>query len=178
MLLKDIASRVSDDVELLHEGEIFYLVLNGKKDNVFNTKKILKISALLDKVNASKGPAVLVTISTCPKRFSTGFDLDYWNAAPSNMTISISAMQLLMKKLLTLSVPTIAVTHGHVYAGGLIFAMCHDFRIGNVAGKGKWCLSEINIGRPLPVMYSHIVRETMPMQSARALLMGPNFSAA
>ena len=51
MLLKDIASRVSDDVELLHEGEIFYLVLNGKKDNVFNTKKILKISALLDKVN-------------------------------------------------------------------------------------------------------------------------------
>lgn len=176
LALKDLKARVSDDVELLHEGEVFYLVLNGKKDNTFNAKKIAKISALLDKVNKSTGPAVLVTVSTNPKRFSTGFDLDYWAADPRNVVVSIAAMQKLLAKLLTLNVPTIAVTEGHVYAGGLIFAMCHDFRIGNIAGKGRWCLSEINIGRPLPIMYSEIIRETMPKQASRTLLMGPALS--
>ena len=46
-----------------------------------------------------------------------------------------------------------AILNGHTYAGGLIFALCHDFR---TMGKnvGKLCLNEININFSMPTAYS------------------------
>ena len=55
-------------------------------------------------------------------------------------------MQQLLAKLMTLNVPTMAVINGHAYAGGLILALAHDFRIMK-QNSGVLCLSEINIGR-------------------------------
>jgi len=50
---------------------------------------------------------------------------------------------------------------GHSYAGGLIFAMCHDFRIMK-AQSGKLCLSELNVGLTLPPAYMTLLAELMP----------------
>ena len=62
----------------------------------------------------------------------------------------------MLAKLLSFPMPTICVIHGHTYAGGLIFALCHDFKVIR-EGSGKLCLSEINIGRTLPPAYAHLV---------------------
>jgi enoyl-CoA hydratase/carnithine racemase len=97
-------------------------------------------------VSQSEGPAVLVTISTSPKIFSTGFKLEYWKQGNINIYESIPKMQLLLAKLMTLNVPTMAVINGHAYAGGLILALAHDYRIMK-QNSGVLCLSEINIGR-------------------------------
>ncbi len=60
---------------------------------------------------------------------------------------------------------------GHVYAGGLIFAMCHDYRVMK-ANSGKLCLSEINIGNVLPPAYNDICKYSMPRQILREMIMG------
>jgi len=38
--------------------------------------------AILDKIEATKGPGVMVTIGTGERHFSSGFDLPYWMADP------------------------------------------------------------------------------------------------
>ena len=75
---------------LVRDGQIFYLVLNDpNKDNTIDNEKIDKLNKYLDEVESSKGPAVLVTVATGSRMFSTGFDLQFWAADLSNIMSSI-----------------------------------------------------------------------------------------
>ena len=172
-MLKDVIAKVKDDIGLVREGNIFYLVMNSGKDNTFDLNYINKFSKCLDEVASSEGAAVMITVSTSPKIFSTGFKLEYWQASKLNILESIGAFQLLLAKLICLNVPTMALISGHCYAGGLMLAMAHDFRIMR-EGSGVLCLSEINLGKTLPPAYDKILKWTMPIQSYRAMFMGIN----
>ena len=79
----------------------------------------------------------------------------------------------MLSKLISLSVPTMALISGHCYAGGLIMAMCHDFRIMR-EGSGVLCLSEINLGVGVPPALDKLLKSTMPIQSYRAMSLGIN----
>ena len=61
-----------------------------------------------------------------------------------------------------------AVINGHAYAGGLMFALMHDFRI-MANGKGRLCLSELKIGFPLPPGYNAYCKATMNIQTYRKI---------
>jgi len=61
-----------------------------------------------------------------------------------------------------------AVINGHAYAGGLIFALMHDFRI-MAKGAGRLCLSELKIGLPLPPPYNAYCKATLNTQTYRKL---------
>ena len=69
---------------------VHYVVLT-RKDNVFNTELVKTYLALLDKIEATEGPGVMVTIGTGSKIFSTGFDLNFWASSYDNMAESIDA---------------------------------------------------------------------------------------
>lgn len=85
------ASSIQEDVQLVKQGNIFFLILNDHGDNSFDLEKINKISGFLDQVNKSEGAAVMITVSTSPKIFSTGFKLEYWSASVLNPLESIPA---------------------------------------------------------------------------------------
>lgn len=53
--------------------------------------------------------------------------------------------------------PTIALLNGHAFAGGLMTAMHHDYRIMNPS-KGYICLNELDFGVPLMPAMSAIFR--------------------
>jgi len=95
LTLQQVFDKVNEQKDprlgLVKDGSIFYLVLNNG-ENTFNFEIIAKFNALLDEIEASTGPAVLVTIGTGTKRFSTGFDLKFWAKELSNPLISISSM--------------------------------------------------------------------------------------
>ncbi len=99
---------------------------------------------MLDLVANSEGPVVLVTMGTGPKIFSTGFDMTHWKADVINCLETSANMLSVFLKLLTLNVPTLCLMNGNTYAGGLFFALCHDFRI--IKTKGKICFTEILVG--------------------------------
>lgn len=44
--------------------------------------------------------------------------------------------------------PTVAWMNGHAFAGGLMLAMHHDYRVMN-AERGFACLNELEFGAPL-----------------------------
>ena len=77
----------------------------------------------------------------------------------------------MLAKFLTVNVPSLCVINGHCYAGGLILALCHDFRTMHVNG-GKLCLSEINVGMSLAPAYDVLCKSLMGVQIYRDMVMG------
>jgi enoyl-CoA hydratase/carnithine racemase len=57
--------------------------------------------------------------------------------------------------------PTIALINGHAFAGGLMLAMYHDYRIFNPS-RGFLCLNELDFGAPLKPPMSSIFRQKVP----------------
>ena len=88
-------------------------------------------------------------------------DMSVWFTQMGYQFKIISNLQLLLAKLLAFPMPTVCVISGHAYAGGLIFALSHDFRIMK-AGSGKLCLSEISVGKALGPAYANLVKHLMP----------------
>ena len=118
-----------EEIGYVRDGPIHYVVLNNKRDFVFNLDRINRFLAILDQIeseSASEGPGVLVTVGTGKKMFSTGFDLPYWLKSYENHTSSIVRFQELMARLLELSIPSMCVFNGSAFAGGYILGVCHD----------------------------------------------------
>ena len=59
------------------DAPIHYIVLN-RNDNTFDMKFLDQYYSVLEKIEATKGPGVMITISAGNKLFSTGFNLPYW----------------------------------------------------------------------------------------------------
>ncbi len=57
--------------------------------------------------------------------------------------------------------PTVALVNGHAFAGGLMLAMYHDYRIFNPS-RGFLCLNELDFGSPLKPAMSSIFRQKVP----------------
>lgn len=57
--------------------------------------------------------------------------------------------------------PTIAVMNGHAFAGGLMLAMYHDYRVFNPS-RGFLCLNELDFGYPLKPAMSSIFKQKIP----------------
>lgn len=57
--------------------------------------------------------------------------------------------------------PTIALVNGHAFAGGLMTAMMHDYRIMN-PHRGFICINELEFGAPLPAPMASIFRQKVP----------------
>ena len=115
------------------------------------------IHACLDEIEQSTGPACLVTIGTGERMFSTGFDLKMWTTGIIPQWQSILSIQGMFDRMLTLGIPTVCVMNGFTMAGGLLFALMHDFRIMKDE-KNFVCLSEINIGFSLPPAFASMVK--------------------
>lgn len=64
--------------------------------------------------------------------------------------------------------PTIALLNGHTYAGGLMLAMAHDYRLAP-SPKGFICLNEVLFGAPLKPPMAAIFRNKLPATTCRIL---------
>lgn len=66
--------------------------------------------------------------------------------------------------------PTICLLNGHAFAGGLMLAMYHDYRIQNPA-KGFLCINELEFGVPLQPAMMSVFREKLHPSSFRDLIL-------
>jgi enoyl-CoA hydratase/carnithine racemase len=66
--------------------------------------------------------------------------------------------------------PTVAWINGHAFAGGLMFAMYHDYRIFNPS-RGFLCLNELDMGAPLKPPMSSIFRQKVAPATYRSLVL-------
>jgi enoyl-CoA hydratase/carnithine racemase len=66
--------------------------------------------------------------------------------------------------------PTVALINGHCFAGGLLTAMMHDYRIMN-PHKGFLCMNEVDFGAPLMPPMSSIFRQKLRADTYRNMVL-------
>lgn len=139
-------------IKLDRQDTTFILTLDDE-ENRWNTTFVRAISDALDEVEASKGPAALVTTASHPKFFSNGLDLE-WRASSGehrggDRDAFGSEFMTLMGRIITLPVPSICAINGHAFGAGFMMALCHDVRFMR-RDRGFACANEVEIGMVIP----------------------------
>ncbi len=71
--------------------------------------------------------------------------------------------------------PVVMAVNGHAIGGGLVLALCGDYRVGST--EGKIGLTETRVGVPYPAGAITVVRAELPPASARAMALRAHLMA-
>ncbi len=66
--------------------------------------------------------------------------------------------------------PVVAAVNGHAIAGGLILALCADYRVGS--SEGKYGVTEVKAGVGYPAVAMAVVRAELHAPAARRFVLG------
>lgn len=163
-------------IDLEKKGDVFVLTMNAE-DNRLNRTFLDAFHGAVDEVEASEGPAALVTTGGVEKFYSNGLDLE-WMGTQSDADNQAFVGDLigLFARLLALPIPSVAAITGHAFAGGAMLALAHDFRVMR-ADRGYFCLPEVDIRIPLVAGMTALITERLSGSTLRdAVLSGSRFS--
>ncbi|MEZ7964637.1 MAG: enoyl-CoA hydratase-related protein [Pseudomonadales bacterium] len=139
-------------IQLDRQDNTFILTLDDE-ENRWNTTFVRTISDALDEVEASTGPAALVTTASHPKFFSNGLDLEWRSTTGAHRGGDRAAFgsefMTLMGRIITLPVPSVCAINGHAFGAGFMMALCHDVRMMR-RDRGFACANEVEIGMVIP----------------------------
>lgn len=154
-------------IDLQRDGNVFTLTMNAG-ENRWNTTFVRAFSAALDEIEASEGPAAVVTTSANEKFFSNGLDLDWVAKAPDqpdhpggDRKAFGPEFMTVMSRIITLNVPSIAAINGHAFGAGFMTAMCHDVRVMR-EDRGFVCANEMQLGMIIPPPELALFRHKLP----------------
>jgi enoyl-CoA hydratase len=103
--------------------------------------------------------------------FSAGLDL---KAAPElsrhQQRETVSGINRLFSAWYGFPRPVVAAVNGHAVAGGLILALCADYRV--CASDARLGLTELRAGLPYPLAAISVVRAELSPGAARRLVLG------
>ena len=154
-------------INLTKEGTVFTLSLNDA-ENRWNTTFVREFAEALDEVEASSGPAALVTTSANEKFFSNGLDLDWIRSTGEHRggerTVFADEFMTLMGRLITLPIPSVCAINGHAFGAGFMAALCHDVRIMR-EDRGFVCANEMQLGMTIPRPELALFRHKIPMNA-------------
>ena len=136
-----------------HENVFVLTMVDG--ENRWTTTFTREFAKALDEVEASEGPAALVTASAHEKFFSNGLDVEWIMGSDADhpggdRKVFGAEFMELMGRIITLPVPTVCAVNGHGFGAGFMSALCHDVRIMR-EDRGFLCANELEIGLTVPI---------------------------
>ncbi|PFH61405.1 hypothetical protein XA68_17457 [Ophiocordyceps unilateralis] len=146
------------------QSGIYLLAWSSLPDNRLTTPFCRALLEALDALELSRPPGVLVTTSAITKFYSNGLDLAHAIATEGFWALLYSVW----RRFLTYPMPTIALINGHAFAGGLMLATAHDYRLAP-RNRGYLCLNELLFGAPLKPAMAAIFRHKLPPSTLRDL---------
>ncbi len=152
-------------IDLERHGDVFTMTMNAG-ENRWNTTFVEEVDKVLNEVEASEGPAALVTTAASDKFFSNGLDLD-WVRQPEehpqagDRTTFADLFMKLMSRMITFPIPTVAAVNGHAFGAGFMYALCHDIRHMR-SDRGFMCANEMQLGLSIPVPELALFRHKLP----------------
>ncbi len=154
-------------IDLTREGNVFVLTMNDD-ENRWNTTFVRSMSKALDEVEASTGPAALLTTSANKKFYSNGLDLD-WRVSTGDhrggdRDVFGDEFMTLMARLITFPMPTVSAINGHAFGAGFMNALCHDVRMMR-SDRGFICANEMELGMVIPNPELALFRHKIPMNA-------------
>ncbi|KAL7423712.1 hypothetical protein Q5752_001294 [Cryptotrichosporon argae] len=117
-------------------------------------------------------PGALVITSGVLKFFSNG--LDYASAMKDERFFE-HVFDPVAYRLLTFPLVTVAAINGHAFAGGMVLALCCDFRV-MTSSKGLLSMNEISFGSPFPNSFSALLALKIPPRHLRDTLLGKRWA--
>ncbi|GAP90557.1 putative enoyl- hydratase isomerase family protein [Rosellinia necatrix] len=135
--------------------KVYLLTFTSPSDNRLTPSFCRAMLTALDVVELEHERGVVVTTSGIGKFYSNGLDLGLAMSTPAFWEDSLYP---LYRRLLTYPMPTVALVNGHAFAGGIMLAMHHDYRVFTGSGRGFICVNELEFGAPLPPPLSSIFR--------------------
>ncbi|KPI42340.1 Enoyl-CoA delta isomerase 1, peroxisomal [Cyphellophora attinorum] len=131
--------------------QVYLLAFSDAPDNRLTPSFNATFLLALDIIEHRLPKGVVITTSSITKFYSNG--LDYENAVkdPNFFT-------------------GMALINGHAFAGGLMTAMMHDYRIMN-PHKGFVCLNELDFGAPLQPAMASVFRVKLNLSTFRNMVL-------
>lgn len=142
---------------------VYVLTLTGEGEHRFTPQSIPEILAALDEVEADPRACALVTTGE-GKFYSNGLSLSLENRGSKENMQLIDLFHVLLKRMLTFPIPTVAAVNGHAVAGGCMLALAHDYRFMR-ADRGFMFLSEIDIKLPFSPGMNAVIRCKLPIMT-------------
>jgi enoyl-CoA hydratase len=151
------------------DGDVTIVRIDRPPVNAIDPELAADGIALLNELRTEGDGPVVITGSG--SSFCAGLDL---KVAPTLDVEQQRAMREGINGLLggwaLLPRPLVTAVNGHAIAGGLILALCGDWRV--VGSGGSFGLTEVNVGVPYPPAAIAIVRSELSPPSARRLALG------
>ena len=147
--------------------KVYLLSFSSPPDNRLTPALNNTLLLALDILEKRFPKGVVITTSSIAKFYSNG--LDYENAIKDPNFFQGSLFPL-WRRLVTYPMPTMALINGHAFAGGLMTAMAHDYRIMN-PHKGFLCLNELEFGAALRPAMASVFRVKLSMSTFRNMVL-------
>jgi enoyl-CoA hydratase len=151
------------------DGDVTIVRIQRPPVNAIDPELAADGAALLDELSVEGGRAVVITGSG--ESFSAGLDI---KVAPTLNDEQQRSMRAAINRLLggwaLFPRPLVTAVNGHAIAGGLILALCGDWRF--VGPRGQFGLTEVNVGVPYPPAAIEIVKSELAPGAARRYALG------
>lgn len=136
------------------------------------------IAACFHKIEADSSVGAVVVHGT-GGTFSAGMDLKLAAELDADGSDRIvQAFNAAFAAVYGLMKPVIAAVNGHAIAGGMVLALCCDYRIG-VDRDGLFGLTEVRVGVPFPEVAYNVIADQLPPDTLRKMIQfGQNMSPA
>ncbi|MEW6487290.1 MAG: enoyl-CoA hydratase/isomerase family protein [Thermodesulfobacteriota bacterium] len=145
-------------IEVERDAEVALVFLDRPKVNALAPELVGALCTCWDELAADPGVGAVVLGSRRPGVFSAGFDLKVLHGLePAAFGVFIRSFAELYRKIFAGPLPSVAAVNGHAVAGGAILALACDRRV-FAQGEGRFGLTEVDLGLPLPPGVLHLLR--------------------
>jgi enoyl-CoA hydratase len=153
-------------VSIEPRGGVTLVTIDRAPANAMDIGLLQEVSESLEQV-AQAPPSALV-IAGRPGCFSAGADL---KAVPGYGPEDRRRMVALINRMAIaaygLRCPVVAAVTGHAIAGGMVLALCADYRVASL--EGRYGLTEVQVGVAYPQAAIAVVRAELAPHVARTL---------
>jgi enoyl-CoA hydratase/carnithine racemase len=153
---------------LTREGPIVIATMTSG-ENRLGTAAISSWNAMLDEIEADPEVSSVV-VTGVDRHWSTGLDLhEVADMSEPELASFMRSVDLLLGRILTLPLVTVAALNGHTYAAGALLALAHDVRVMR-EDKGFFCLPSVDVGIPFSAGMSALIVAKVPQPIAHDLV--------
>lgn len=153
-------------------GEVAYLVLNRpSKGNCLDCATLVRMIEALDKIEAHEEARVMVLTGSGERAFCSGLDL-----SEGKMEEQAEAYAMVLKRLLSFSIPVVSRVNGHCVGGGMGLVLASD--LAYASEEAEFATPELRLGL-FPMMVSALLlRAVPPKKGLEMVLTGRRIQAA
>lgn len=155
-----------ESVTVEERGELAVVRLDRPPANALNPELLEELEAV--RMQLAADPPGAVVVAGRERFFSAGVDLKLvptWTS--DEQRAMVNGINGLVTGWYCFPRPVVAAVTGHAIAGGMVIALCADYRVG--ATEGKLGLTELRAGVPYPVGAISLVKAELSPSAARSL---------